>query len=149
MQDLGTLGGNPQSDSRAWDINDKGQIVGQSTLKDDLITSHACVWQNGTIKDLHGGLSTIGYHYSTAKSINNSGHVVGFMSVVGEPGTYVMDTSRAFLYRDGRMLDLNDAVPVGTPWVLLHANSINDNGVIVGIGKRNGYFHAFMLTPLR
>jgi probable HAF family extracellular repeat protein len=149
MRDLGTLGGNPQGDSRAWDINDKGQIVGQSTLKDDLLTFHACLWQNGTVKDLHGGLSAIGYYYSTAKSINNSGHVVGFMSVLEERGSYIPDTSRAFLYRDGRMLDLNHALPVGTPWVLLHANSINDNGVIVGVGKRNHEFRAFMLTPLR
>jgi hypothetical protein len=68
------------------------------------------------------------------------------MSPVEERG-YVMDTSRAFLYRAGRMLDLNHALPAGTPWILLHANSINDNGVIVGVGKRNGQLRGFMLTP--
>jgi hypothetical protein len=59
------------------------------------------------------------------------------------------DTKRAFLYKDGRMLNLNEALPVNTPWTLLIANSINDDGVIVGVGQLNNQLRAFRLTPLR
>jgi probable HAF family extracellular repeat protein len=144
MKDLGTIGRNPNGVSRAVDINDKGQIVGHSTVGDDLFTMHAFLWTNGTLKDL-GALPR--YSYSYAKGINNAGHVVGLASVMEE---YLSgDDKRAFLYRDGKMLNLNDALPANTPWVLLQANSINDDGVIVGTGKLNGQLRGFMLTPLR
>lgn len=144
MKDLGTIGGNPNGGSKAHDINDKGQIAGESTVGDDLFTVHAALWQGGKVTDL-GGL--VGLPYSYGKSINEAGHVVGFVAAVDE--TIAGDSRRAFLYRDGRMLNLNDAIPLNTPWVLLQANSINDNGVIVGVGTLNGEPRAFMLTPLR
>lgn len=144
MKDLGTIGGNPQGSSRAVDINDKGQIAGNSTVGQDVFTVHAFLWTNSTFTDL-GGLN--GYPYSYAKGINNSGVVVGLVAVTDE--RFTGDEKRAFLYRNGRLLDLNDALPANSPWVLLQANSINDNGVIVGLGKLNGQLRGFMLTPLR
>jgi probable HAF family extracellular repeat protein len=144
MKDLGTIGGVAIGISQAADINDKGQIVGHSTVGQDLLTMHACLWENGKAKDL-GTLSL--YPYSYGKSINDAGHVVGFVAPTQQ--TDVKEVQRAFLYRDGRMLDLNEAIPVKSGWVLFEASSINDNGVIVGLGKRNNELRAFMLTPIR
>jgi probable HAF family extracellular repeat protein len=147
MKDLGVIGAHPQGVSKALDINDKEQIVGYSTVRDDLLTHHATLWQNGTVKDLG---TLIGFLFSYATSINNSGHVVGFVTHWEDlPGTYSDLARRAFLYRDGRLLDLNHAIPVNSPWILMHANAISDSGVIVGYGRLNNEFRAFMLTPLR
>jgi probable HAF family extracellular repeat protein len=144
IRDLGTIGNNPQGGSRAFAINDKGQIVGDSTVGTDLFTRHAVLWSNGTIKDLG---SLLGYPYSYGRAINGAGHVVGYIAPADD--SISGDTKRAFLYKDGRMLNLNEALPVGTPWTLLVAYSINDSGVIVGVGKLNNQLRAFRLTPLR
>ena len=141
MIDLGTLGG---PSSRAFAINDKGQIVGDSTVGTDLFTRHAFLWANGTVKDL-GALLNLPYSY--AKGINGAGHVVGYVAPTDD--TISGDTKRAFLYKDGRILNLNEALPVNTPWTLLVANSINDSGVIVGVGMLNNQLRAFRLSPLR
>lgn len=144
MKDLGTIGNNPEGVSRAFAINDKGQVVGASTVGTDLFTHHACLWANGTVKDL-GAL--LNFPYSYGKSINGAGHVVGYVAPTDD--SISGDTKRAFLYKDGRMLNLNEALPVNTPWTLLMANSINDSGVITGVGKLNNELRAFRLTPLR
>ena len=47
LQNLGTLGG---GDSRAFAINEAGQVVGQSEHGDR--RQHAFLWQNGTMQDL-------------------------------------------------------------------------------------------------
>jgi probable HAF family extracellular repeat protein len=144
MRDLGVIGSAPFGSSQAVAINDKGQIAGHSTVGPDLLTFHACVWSNGSVTDL-GSLT--GFPYSYAKSINDAGHVVGFVAPVDE--TIAGDAKRAFVYRNGRMLNLNDAIPLKSPWTLLQANSINDNGQIVGVGKVNNKLRGFLLTPLQ
>jgi len=68
MKDLGTLGG---INSVAHAMNNRGQIVGESTTAGDSI--HAFLWQNGIMTDLgtlNGGFS------SAALAINDSGDVV-------------------------------------------------------------------------
>ena len=144
MKDLGTIGGVAAGISQAADINEKGQIVGHSTVGQQLLLMHACMWVNGKATDL-GTLDR--YPYSYAKSVNNVGHVVGFVAPTQQ--TDVKQVQRAFLYRDRRMLDLNEAIPLNSGWVLFEASAINDNGAIVGLGRRNNEFRAFMLTPLR
>ena len=56
---------------------------------------------------------------------------------------------RAFLYRRGRMIDLNDLIPVNADWILEEASGINDRGQIVGLGQHHGQERAFLLTPTR
>ncbi|HYP12955.1 MAG TPA: hypothetical protein VEQ63_03450, partial [Bryobacteraceae bacterium] len=109
-----------------------------------VFTVHAFLHSAGKMKDL-GALP--GYPYSYGNGLNASGHVVGFVAADEERTTG--EKKRAFLYRDGRMLDLNDAVQPGSAWVLLEANAINDNGLIVGTGKLNNELRSFILTPLR
>jgi probable HAF family extracellular repeat protein len=78
---------------------------------------------------------------SEAYSLNNRGEVVGRSAVPGN-GHY------AFLYREGRMLDLNDLIPTGTGWVLTDAVDINNSGQIVGNGYLRGAVRQFLLTPI-
>jgi len=56
--------------------------------------------------------------------------------------------SRAFVYRNGTMLDLNALVPPGSPQ-LIYANDIDDRGQIVGqaFDSTTGQLVAFVATP--
>lgn len=47
-------------------------------------------------------------------------------------------TNRAFLWENGVMMNLNDLVGPGFPDVLIVAQHINDDGVIVGRAVRAG-----------
>jgi len=74
LTDLGTLGG---KDATALDINERGQIVGYSSIPTSTASTlrHAFVWQNGRMTDL--GTLTGGTN-SRALAINDRGQVVGF-----------------------------------------------------------------------
>ena len=131
-RDLGTL--NSTSTTRAWDINNQSQVVGQSGSK-------AFFWSsNGGIKDL----GSLGSGSSQALAINNQTQVVG------------KSNDSAFIWRDsnsngqpdpGEMIDLNTLLPSNAGWSLTEAQDINDAGQIVGTGIINGQTHAFLLTP--
>jgi probable HAF family extracellular repeat protein len=109
--------------SRAWDINDKGQVVGYSS-------PHAFLWQNGSMQSL----GTLGGDYSEAFGINSTGQVVGD-SYVTEFGSAV----HPFLWSSGHMTDLGT---LGGPSA--YARDINDNGQVVGRSETaNGRMHAF------
>jgi probable HAF family extracellular repeat protein len=71
--------------------------------------------------------------------INDSGVVVGYSDF--------QSTYHAFVYREGKMLDLNKLIPAGSGWVLIQAFGINNAGQIVGEGTHNGLEHGFLLTP--
>jgi len=86
IADLGTLGG---PTSNAWSINDRGQIVGWSTLP-GAATWHAFLYSEGRMIDL----GTLAGGNSEARAVNDSGEVAG-----SSDGT-------AFLYHDGAMQDL-------------------------------------------
>jgi probable HAF family extracellular repeat protein len=86
-------------------------------------------------------LGTLGSDPSEASSINNRGEIVGASNIT--------NTKRhAFLWRSGRMTDLNDLLPKGSGWILLNAYSINDRGQIVCAARRKGEStHLLLLTP--
>jgi probable HAF family extracellular repeat protein len=71
MVDLGTLGG---TCTLATDLNQKGQVVGESNLAGDRL-SHAFFWSHGDIHDLGDSL---GGSYSGAESVNENEEVAGF-----------------------------------------------------------------------
>ena len=118
LTDLGTLGG---SSSHADSINESGQIVGGAISDNQW---HGCIFDasgNGANFDLGAGL---------ASCINNSGRIVG-----GFYGAQLIDINDPdfHLYLGG----LSQSHPGS------NANSINDNGQIVGSGGTDsGQVHA-------
>lgn len=129
---LGGLGG---AWSDAYDINQRGEIVGVASTPDEL-ASYAIRWSNGEAEFL----GTLG-RWSAARAINNRGEIVGLTDSRGY--------THAFVWRDGLLQDLNDLVPAKSGWRLFVANDISNSGHIVGIGHINEEWHAFLLTPVR
>ncbi|MDX9702083.1 MAG: DUF3466 family protein [Candidatus Auribacterota bacterium] len=109
--------------SWAWDINDHGQVVGQSqtSIPGEY---HAFLYENGVMKDL-GTVSNGTSSY--AKAINNSGLIVGDVWVSGR--------NHAFLYVNGEMIDLNSLIDPDLGWTLAVAYDINEYGDIVGVAS--------------
>ncbi len=141
--DLGNLGGSVDVSlfavgNRATYINNRGQVVGGSTLAGNK-TAHAFLWARDTgMKDL-GVLP--GDDNSGAIAINERGEIVGVSNDTDGNG-------RAFLWRNGLMSDLNTLAPSDSPLYLVAALGINDRGEIVGFGAtEGGDIHAFLATP--
>lgn len=122
MIDLGTLGGDHLDGSTATDINDNGEIVGDSTVSGETSFSHAFFWRNQIMSDL----GTLGGDNSRALSINNNGQVVGYAETK-------YGKEHAFLWVDGVMKDLS----LNTPFAngTSRAIKINNKGQIIGVGN--------------
>jgi probable HAF family extracellular repeat protein len=151
VTDLGTMG---WGYSFAYDINNKGQIVGALRNSYGGIST-AFLWENGVMKDLE-------LSWSSAYSINDNGQICGIAIIDGTRQGFLWDTNevtglgtlggysgsncinnsnqivgysesetgsfydRAFLWDNGNMQNL------GTFGTDATAKSINDSGVIVG-----------------
>ncbi len=130
----GTFGNIP------FDINNKGQVVGQSDLPGDTV-HHGFFWENGKITDV-GSLP--GLPMSVAPWINNQRRVVGFSKDANGDDS----SSVAFLWQNGVLTDLNALIPAGSSLFLMEAVAINDHGQIAGWGRpANGDIRPFLLTP--
>jgi probable HAF family extracellular repeat protein len=80
MTDLGTLSGFRQELSIAYDINNSGQIVGDSG-------NRAFLYENGSMIDLNSLIDpNSGWTLFTAKDINSTGQIVGVGSVDDQYG---------------------------------------------------------------
>jgi probable HAF family extracellular repeat protein len=133
MRDLGTLGG-PTGQGNA--INEAGEVVG---FADTSNSTHGFLWRNGTMTDL-GTLD--GDCFSGAWGINAQ------TQIVGQSITCDFTGFRAFLWQDGKMLDLNVFVPAGSGLTLNEVEQINDRGEMFGIGTlASGEDRAFFLMP--
>ena len=71
---------------------------------------------------------------SAGLSINDRGEVVG-------PSVDAEGNPRPFLWRGGKMTDLNQLVPEDSPLFLVIAFAINSNGQIVGFGVQKDEPH--------
>ena len=144
----------------AFHINDKGQVIGTVWTHDDRY--HVVLWGGGRMRDLG---TAPGFADSFAQGLNNRGEAVGFSSE-GVPAQdfkaflrnhaggdsalrryLARPSERAFVYREGKMQDLNDLVPKDADWILEEARGINDRGQIVGRGLHHGQERGFLLTP--
>lgn len=129
VTDLGTLGG---MNSQANAINNRGQVVGNSTLAGEAIT-RAFLWEDGVMTDL----GSLGGTFSKANAINNRGQVVGASEVTGNAARH------AVLFDCHGITDLG-AFPGS---VVGAAFGINNRGDIFGGSttegsSRSGPFHA-------
>ncbi|MEO8754336.1 MAG: hypothetical protein ABI624_16830 [Casimicrobiaceae bacterium] len=118
MVDLGTLGGIV---SIGQAIGPGGEVVGSAYLP-GVGTPHAFLHDGATQYDL----GTLGGTSSTAYAINAANAVVG-------EATMAAEGSRAFLYVDGAMIDLNTVTSGLGGGVLSTATAINDAGQIVAM----------------
>jgi probable HAF family extracellular repeat protein len=128
----------------AFALNDRGQAAGFGYLAGE-VYFHATFWPRvGQIIDL----KTIGDDScSSAKAINSKGQVVGD-SISLSNCVSTDDSSRAFLWQDGAIFDLNALIPSGSPLYLVHPQNINDRGEIAGVGDdAGGNQHVFLLIP--
>jgi probable HAF family extracellular repeat protein len=134
--DLGTL---RQENSQAFDINNRGQIVGFSANSDGS-EFRSFLWFAGKMRDL-GTLQ--GDIASQAVGLNDLGDVVG--------GSFVDEfNERAYLWRDGQMLDLNTVTDGDNSLFLLEAEDLNSLGQIIGVGfdASTGEVHGFLANPI-
>jgi probable HAF family extracellular repeat protein len=107
--DLGVLVTGSFEHGLANDINNRGQVVGQSAVEPGV--DHAFLWERGVMTDL----GTLGGEWSAATRINDRGQIIGLSQ--NSAGEW-----RSFLWQNGVMTDLG---PGGF-------NDINNRGQIVG-----------------
>jgi probable HAF family extracellular repeat protein len=139
VTDLGNLGGTGQGfGNLALNLNNQGQVIGQSDLAGDA-NFHAFLWTKETgIQDL-GTLP--GDVNSVAVGINDSGEIVG-------PSLDANFNPHPYLWQNGVMTNLNSLIPANSPLYLLLACSINSSGEIVGLAVTStGEYHGYLATP--
>ena len=125
MTDLGSLGGTL---AYGEGVNERGQVIGLSSLKGNLIF-HPFLWECGVMKDL----GTLGGDNGDVSWINDAGQIVGYADL---PGSQTHD---AFLWERGVMTDLGNFGQTS------RAFAINSRGQVVGHSLTNdGTFHAFL-----
>jgi probable HAF family extracellular repeat protein len=139
VTDLGNLRGTGQGmGNLALDVNNLGQVVGQSDLRGNA-NFHAFLWTSGTaMRDL-GTLPRDAN--SVGIAINDNGDIVG----VSLDANF---NPRAYLWQNGTMMDLNTLIPANSPLFLLLGCSINSNGQIVGLAVTStGEVHGYIASP--
>jgi probable HAF family extracellular repeat protein len=122
ITDLGTLGG---PDSVAYQVNERGQIAGQSYINAIPNSTTGVptidpffIGEDGKMVDL----GSLGGTVSWATGLNNRGQVIGAMTVAGDTGWH------PFLWSHGKLEDLGTlGFDCG------NATAINDAGEVVGV----------------
>jgi len=114
MVDIGTLGG---SCTVSYALNNRGQIVGGSTVRGDL-GSHPFLWEQGRMTDL----GTLGGDHGYSAWVNDSGEVVGAAANQHEQDLI------AFRWKDGAISSLGTLEGNSCS----AADAINSSGLIVG-----------------
>jgi probable HAF family extracellular repeat protein len=135
MRDLGTLGGNFSS---ALDINDRGDVVGVSTVESPQGELHAFIWnEKDGMRDL--GAPDLGTLEGTKKYIDgamitNSGHIVTAWNPEG------IATINSFYFENGEWKPIGSLGGNGANF-----KAINESGQVVGESpSESGKVHAFL-----
>lgn len=132
------------------DINSQGQVVGFANHADDIVNGQlqfdpiAFIWSAAAgmakIRPLPHDTNT------TAYAVNDAGQVVGQSS--GGP-----EGARAFLWQNGKSVDLNAVSTLPPNFYLVYAEGINNSGRITGQGclvnECTTQTRAFIATPVQ
>ncbi|MEZ6242733.1 MAG: GC-type dockerin domain-anchored protein [Phycisphaerales bacterium] len=133
VSDLGTLGG---SGAHATAISNTRYVVGMSRTAAGQPHAFRYLLSPAGAVVKRTDLGVLDLDWSDARDVNDAGDVVG------------TSASRAFLYTNNQMLDLNDHIPANSGWRLTTAAGINNQGQIVGWGEHGPLgLRAFLLTP--
>lgn len=149
--------------SRAYAINDTGQIIGWIDIDSTRRSAH---WHNGVGTDLHGTVHFQLQHplfdqdYSESFDISNADQIVGTARTeIKCPGeTFII--SLGFILRPGVLTDLGTPLPgdaLTNLWTFGNPCETAYDSAAVGISHANhvvgwadletGVIHAFLLTP--
>lgn len=141
--DLGTPSGFKNSTATA--IANTGEITGYAVRSTEDRSTRAFVWQEGRMRLLPTPLD----QHSRANGINDHGWIVGYVGDFREQAQSFAWKTRAALWQNDRLIDLNTLLPDDSGWLLTEAYGINNRGQIVGVGRWKGDRRAFLLTPSR
>jgi probable HAF family extracellular repeat protein len=84
-------------------------------------------------------LGTFGGEFSFAYALNS-------YDIVGTAETKTRER-HAFLYRDGKLKDLNSLIPPKSGWTLIEATAISEGGKILCMARKSdGLIYAVLLT---
>jgi probable HAF family extracellular repeat protein len=123
--------------SEADAINARGEITGACYGTGD--NARAFIYQKGKMVQIDPPKNSR-EHSTYGTDINDLGQVVGRYRNRNPIG--------AFLYENGRTIDLQDLIPASSRWIIEEGIAINNNGLIIGTGVNPaGENHAFLLTP--
>lgn len=127
--------------SRAWSINEAGDVVGEAQFHISQ-PEQAALWTGPEIRRL---VPEFTRPQGIATAINRRGQITGFYINLDD----LSDTFHGFLWQDGRRIDLLDHVVDLSGWQSILPLAMNDKGQIVGGGVRNNELgHGFLLTPV-
>ena len=115
--------------SSALAVNNQGQAVGFDNAQ-------AVLWSRGREIEL----GNFGDDPNVALDINDRGDVVG--SSAEDEGRM-----RAFIWKNGKLANLNNLIPANSGWVLLSAFRINNSGTILAHGFYQGKSRICLLSP--
>lgn len=118
-------------------INDAAQLAGLALISAS--KSHAFVTRAGMPVDL-GSLAAAPNDSSAARSINRSGHIVGWSNTPDGGKTGVISVGAG-------LQDLRTLLTADTPAALTDAFWINDAEQVAAIGDVDGHQHAYLLSP--
>ncbi|MCC5787932.1 MAG: hypothetical protein JJU33_14655 [Phycisphaerales bacterium] len=149
----------PSSDSWANAVSETNVIVGASEEGPSVLPVirprdvEAVLWSPNalTVREL-GRLANTD-NFSEAMGVNDRGMVVGRSGELDHASGEM--TTRAFLWRNGRMVDLNDLIAPNAGWRLQAATAVNNRGYIAGYGLHRAsnaaqaQRRAFLLVPMR
>jgi probable HAF family extracellular repeat protein len=137
IRDIGTLGG---LHSTANALNNRGEVVGWAELADQVTA--AFFWREGVMHQLGilpNGLVAPG-NGTQAAAVNDQSQVVG--SSLNSKGE-----SRAVIWENGKITDLNDLIDSPKTLVLTQATAINKHGqIVVEQQTPEGSPRSFLLT---
>lgn len=111
-------------------INNRGVVAGFANVPPDVVGGELQITWTSFIWSKEGGATNIGVlngdAISEATGINDEGTVIGTSFAAN------FASSRAYLYKDGQLEDLNNLALPGSNLYLISTGDINNSGVITG-----------------